>query len=223
MIGNNEAGRQVGPSSLPSGAIYVYKALGTSGRSKYTFSMETTLVPSVATDTFYGNGVAIYGPTIFGSAINSAGNIYVTSLVDGGWSQQQVLTDPFGSNFYPAVRSAYGSTVAMSDGQGPEAFFYSAQRSWSCLILSMGDQFGDGWGSAKLTVVAPDGSSDQYAPSCRTNNPYQLRYCPNLESDHGLYSYPCLRVQWLSIYGRSTGRYRSRGLLCPIAGTTPPP
>eukprot|EP01042_Synura_sphagnicola_P005135 gene5135-6543_t len=119
-----------------------------------------------------------YGSTNFGSAVNSAGNTYVTTLVDGGWSQQRVLTDPFGTALYPIVRSAYGSTVAMNDGQGPEAFFISAQRNWSCLIPSLGDQF----------VVAPDGSSDQYAPSCRTNNPYQLRYCPNLESDHGLYS-----------------------------------
>eukprot|EP01042_Synura_sphagnicola_P002789 gene2789-3400_t len=188
VIGNTQAGPLVGSLALPAGAIYVYKSLGTSGSKKYTFTSVTTLVPSVSTDNFYGNGVAIYGPTIFGSTASSAGNVYVTTLVGTSFSQQQILTDPFGAALYPTVRSAYGSMVTISDGQGPEAFFFSAQTNWSCLILSLGDQFGDGWDTAKLTVVAPDGSSDQYAPSCRTNNPYQLRYCPNLATDGGVYT-----------------------------------
>eukprot|EP01042_Synura_sphagnicola_P005579 gene5579-7121_t len=135
------------PTSTPTtpfreGAVLVYKTVGTTGANRYKFTSVTTLYPSIGSDFgFFGANVAIYGSTIFTSDL-TPGNIFVNEFVGKAWTQLQILKDPQ-NGINPTVRSVQGGVAVFSDGNGPSAFFYTAEESWNCLILTLGDQFGD--------------------------------------------------------------------------------
>jgi hypothetical protein len=86
---------------------------------------------------------------------------------------------------------------------------------WDCLVVSMEDQFGDGWDTAKLRVEAPDGSDDLYYPSCDSTNGLKFRYCPLSEKDAGLYKFSIVgaekakyywEIQW-RVFEEKTGQW----------------
>ena len=64
--------------------------------------------------------------------------------------------------------------------------------SYKCLQITVGDQFGDGWDSAVLSVESPDGSKVTYSPRCDSYNPIMYRYCPHSGQTRGLHK---LRVE----------------------------
>ena len=81
--------------------------------------------------------------------------------------------------------SLYGPYVTLATKDSVE--MYSTATGWNCLIISLGDTFGDGWDTAKLKITAPDGTSETYNPYCTSKNPLKFRYCPLSSSDFGLY------------------------------------
>lgn len=103
----------------------------------------------------------------------------------GQWSQQQVLL----SSDTPIDASIAGSAIALSYPiTTSRTKIFTNQANWDCLVLSLEDQFGDGWDTAELIVATPDGTHDYFTQACDTYNLLKLRYCPH-QSDGGLYSF----------------------------------
>jgi len=114
--------------------------------------------------------------------------IYEREYLGGQWSVQQSLQVGTGTESRPPT--VYHNMISYSnDGNGFPASFLSTDVVWDCLVVSVEDQFGDGWDGAKLRVEAPDGSKDEYAPACDTPNGLRFRYCPLSHKDVGLYKF----------------------------------
>mmetsp|Transcript_21164 Transcript_21164/g.39491 ORF Transcript_21164/g.39491 Transcript_21164/m.39491 type:complete len:1204 (-) Transcript_21164:370-3981(-) len=138
------------------------------------------------------------------SSTGSNGNNAVTALFvrprQGGlWSQQQILiasdeqvTESYGVNLY-------NSHFVMTGGKRYYKYMSEqAHGKWSCLLVSMFDEFGDGWDGAKLRVDAPDGTYDYFYPTCDVpttaqldiyQNPFQFEYCPSVKEQGGMYKF----------------------------------
>jgi hypothetical protein len=127
----------------------------------------------------------------------------------GKWSQQQTLSYPA-----PASSSVAGQKLVVQGITGfPE--FFDLSSKWECLVISLEDQFGDGWDVAELIVRTPQGQEDYFAQSCDMSNPMKFRYCPNLESDGGVYSFSMpgagkakffWELQW-GVFDESSGKW----------------
>jgi len=171
------------------GSAYVYRY--TSSHSKY--SLTQTLTPPVAdgSELYYGTGISLYDKSLMIGAIgydNFKGATYSYYYNGHSFSQQQRLLGP--SNFVNPYIYGMSAFVTQTELSGVASSQYlTADFNWSCVVVSLGDQFGDGWDTAKLVITAPDGTSDVYAPYCDSRNPFQFRYCPTLPSDSGVYSF----------------------------------
>jgi hypothetical protein len=142
---------------------------------------QVLLAPTPAAGKNFGSYVSIDRNTLAVTS-NDGGYVFKREEQSGKWSQQQALT----------LASADRASVAGSNlaiGSSSAVKFYTLTENWKCLVLSLEDQFGDGWDTAELIVTTPDGTHDYFAQSCEKTNPHQLRYCPNLASDGGLYSF----------------------------------
>ena len=121
--------------------------------------------------------------------------VYEREHLGGQWSHQQSFIPPGYANTGSFVAPTMFHNV-MSNGHLAETggvssvqFYYSTDAVWDCLIVSMEDQFGDGWDTAQLRVDAPDGTYDLYSPSCDSTNGLKFRYCPWDHKDVGLYKF----------------------------------
>ena len=190
-------------ASEKGGAVYVYRAkalipLGLIGPVKKQWTLQQKLLPPDAMAMlFLGSQVSVYGNVIAAGVLGdgtqgiNAGATYLFQEDRGVWNLKQELYPPapdastalaagyFGEPF------VFGSTLAVRDSV--QGYIYSASDSWSCLIVSLGDHFGDGWSEAHLRVTSPDGTSDTFAPHCDSMNPFEFRYCPLKETDGGAY------------------------------------
>ena len=172
------------------GAVYVFRQ-----RANGRYSIQQKLLQSATggeQNDFFGNSLSLYGTTLLVSGAFSSsvdGLIYVFTWDGGRWTSMQQLSAPpvYGTGNHLSNPHVYGMNAFASDDQW-NAYYFSADYNWSCLVISLGDHFGDGWGGAKLRVAAPDGSSDSYAPYCTSRNPFVFRYCPVLPTDAGTYS-----------------------------------
>jgi hypothetical protein len=138
--------------------------------------------PSPIANDHFGQDIALDRDTL--SVVATTSNsafIFKREELSGKWSQQQVLTQT-------GVKSTdvAGSNLVISTTSN--SYFYTLSKKWDCLTIFLNDHFGDGWDIAELVVNAPDGTQDFFAPDC-TNNKQKIHYCPNLESDAGLYSF----------------------------------
>jgi hypothetical protein len=157
---------------------------------------------------FHGNSMVV--PRALGYA-ERALYIYERPSINGQWSVQQSFHFDYSiDDFYPPTW--YGSTIMFGDSNN-DIFTYSTSQEWSCLVISMEDTFGDGWGDAMILATAPDGTFDKYRPYCNTPNPMSFRYCPLEGSDRGLYTFTIehalkskfrWEIQW-QIYEEKTG------------------
>jgi hypothetical protein len=127
----------------------------------------------------------------------------------GKWSQQQTLT------FTAPIVSAIAGQKLVVGGLADGPDFYDLDTKWGCLMISLEDQFGDGWDTAELVVRAPEGQEDHFGQSCELANPLKFRYCPNLASDGGVYSFSVpdavkakffWELQW-GVYDESSGKW----------------
>jgi hypothetical protein len=138
---------------------------------------------------FHGNSLAVTRP--LGLAERGL-YIYERPSLGDQWSVQQFFQFEYSLwDFYPPTW--YGSTIMFGDS-GNEIYTYSTSQNWSCLVVSLDDTTGDGWGNAMLLVSAPDGTFDKYQPfhDPPVNSTFHhiaFRYCPLDGSDQGLYTF----------------------------------
>ena len=185
-----------GVTTQGAGAVYIYKIVSSS-KGTFRVSLMSTLVQPDAPlpgDNF-GSSLSLYGTTLFiggqqsfTSPGSGSGKIYVYNTNGKSWTLETELVDPTGATGVQFVNpTVLGMTAFVTDSQ-PNAYYYAADGNWSCLIVSVGDQFGDGWDKAKLVITAPDGTTDTFAPYCNSRNPFVFRYCPLLPTDNGVYT-----------------------------------
>ena len=174
---------------------------------QYTFQQRLVDVNAEANG-FFGNSMSMYGSTLFIGATHYGPNFddstssatYIYSRGNqSSWSCQQTLADPNTaySNFINPLLN--GAQAFVTDDQ-PAAYFYSATTTWNCLIVSLYDQFGDGWGDAKMLITAPDDTFDLYANLRRSLTPFSFRYCPSLPTDTGIYTISTPNATMTSFY-----------------------
>jgi len=171
-----------------AGAVYVFKPRS---NGKYTLQQKL-LQPGGTQDDNFGNSLSMYGSSLQVSGAFSSSNnglIFVFAFDGSLWTNQQVLSAPpsYGIGQHFSNPHIHGVNAFASDDLW-HGFHFSAETNWSCLVISVSDHFGDGWGQAKLVVSAPDGTRDSYAPYCTSRNPFVFRYCPLLPSDTGTYT-----------------------------------
>jgi hypothetical protein len=143
---------------------------------------QVLMAPTPALNNHFGSSVSIDRDTMVVTEFQTdSAYIFKREEQSGKWSQQQVL-----EHTAPIVSSVSGSKLAIGGDSALQ--FANLEENWKCLVLSLEDQFGDGWDIAELVVTTPDGTHDYFSQSCELANPLQIRYCPNLASDGGLYS-----------------------------------
>jgi hypothetical protein len=166
--------------------------------------------PTPAKNNHFGSSVSLDRNTLVVTEY-STDNAFVFKREEqsGKWSQQQALTYTA-----PSISSVAGEKLVIGGiSGGPE--FYDLDSKWECLMISLEDQFGDGWDVAELMVHTPQGQDDYFGQSCELVNPLKFRYCPNLASDGGVYSFSVpgagkakffWELQW-GVYDESSGKW----------------
>jgi hypothetical protein len=105
------------------------------------------------------------------------------------WTQQQKFISPSPKKGeYFSDPYLHGSDLIIRNTK--LGFVYSDNLNWKCLIVSVWDQFGDGWDKTHLIAYAPGAFTkltDAYSPTCTSKNPLQFRYCPAMPEDEGMY------------------------------------
>ena len=168
-----------------SGAVYIYKQMSYSGSSvSYSLSQRLGQTGSV----FFGVWVSMLDDSLWVGAssylLNNDGKQFVYRL--NGSDELWHLNQEFSDNLHLKSPADFVNVYVWGGGtfvtdNSPSAQYYSQFGNWSCLILTMADQFGDGWSGAKLQVTLPTNNpagTQYFAPYCDTNNPYQLDFCP---------------------------------------------
>ena len=200
-----------------AGVVYIYKQTVYTG-TRVQYSLTQTLVESGTL--FFGVWVSMYDDSLWvGAAVtgctssgygypgpctnyNGQQYVYRVNSTDGMWH----LSQQFNDNLNLVTPANYVSAYVWRGGafvtdNSPSAQYYSQSGNWSCLIITMADQFGDGWSGAKLEVTLPANNpagTQYFAPYCDTNNPYQLEFCPpgcavgERDTNSGLYTFSIL-------------------------------
>jgi hypothetical protein len=147
---------------------------------------QTLFPPSPASNVQFGKKVSIAADRMYILSGSSIGYLYSRPERTGYWSLQQTISHGAttigtvleGSTIYSLVNSL---TYALE--------VHDQSNNWNCLIVSVEDQFGDGWDNAMLTVSTPEGpKKDEFHPTCDLPNPFQFRYCPS-KPERGIYSF----------------------------------
>lgn len=105
-------------------------------------------------------------------AVTSSSHVTLFQRYKGAWTYLSTLT----------VANVDKVSVAGTDvtiATATDLITYVADSTWKCLIVSIGDQFGDGWGGADLVISGSD-LRERYVPRCLENrNPDSFRWCPD--------------------------------------------
>jgi hypothetical protein len=192
-------------------------------KSSPQWSLHQILTPPVAyqgSDFSFGVDVSIQGNTAVVSSLSDALFVYTRPELKGSWSLQQVIresnTEEFRDVFLDGSKIfAINKKNGISDVQMD---VFTMDSTWDCIVVSVEDQFGDGWDGARLQIEQPDGEKSFYAPVCHaTDNEdaWQFRFCPNFASDDGLYKLSIVdapkskffwEIQW-RVFEESTGAW----------------
>jgi hypothetical protein len=118
------------------------------------------------------------------------------------WTQQQkfISPAPFKGEYF-SDPYLHGSDLIIRNTKF--GFLYTDNLNWKCLIVSVWDQFGDGWDVANLVAYAPGHFTkltDVYAPTCTSPNPLVFRYCPLMPEDAGLHLFKMSENVFKSLY-----------------------
>lgn len=175
------------------GAVYVlYPSSADFGfHSKKPQPMQWTInqvliPPSPATNMYFGKDISIAADNMYILSGNQVGYLYARPSRAGYWSLQQAIIH--GATAIGAVLE--GSTIYSLVNDLTHALeVHDQSNNWNCLLVSVEDQFGDGWDNARLTVTTPeDPKKDEFHPTCDLPNPFQFRYCPSMPRP-GVYSF----------------------------------
>jgi len=133
-------------------------------------------------DNYFGIAVDLDGDRLSVQSEGDSSNYIYERASNGKWSLQQTLSlnDEGASSISLSKGTLYSLTASSID-------LFDEFQNDECLLISLEDQFGDGWDVAKLVVTRPDGTKDYISNHCDTQNPHQVRYCPRDSSDAGLY------------------------------------
>lgn len=152
-----------------------------------TWSLQQTLRSPVPTaNEQFGSQIAIDGDTIYVLSNNNMTYVHTRSTISGAFTLQQTLTNDYNGQF--GFVAADHSSLLVKNTIGDVEIFTNTD-TWDCLIVSVEDQFGDGWGGATLKIKNPDGNFHLYAPNCDSPNPLQFRFCPQSSDDTGAYHF----------------------------------
>lgn len=134
---------------------------------------------------YFGSTIKLWG-NVMAITEPGSGTVYVLEREHraGTWSQQIAISAAVSSSLTVAVQ---GSDVVVGDGTN--AYVYSNNRLFNCLFIMLQDQFGDGWGEAKLVVESPVHGLESFAPGCDRENPLMIRFCAIDTLDNGHYKF----------------------------------
>jgi hypothetical protein len=134
---------------------------------------------------YYGSTVKLWG-NVMAITEPGSGKVYVLERENraGTWSQQIAISAAVSTSLTVDVQ---GSDVVVGDGTN--AYVYSNNRLFNCLFILLQDQFGDGWGDAKLVVESPVHGLESFAPGCDRENPLAIRFCAIDTLDNGHYKF----------------------------------
>jgi hypothetical protein len=180
--------------------------------------------PEPADSLFFGTDMTLYGDRLYvGSPAGGADNnklfYFERPSINGFWSLQQILSPPTGQRSM-SKSQVFGTTVvALATTSAPltGAAVFENRYEWDCLIISMEDQFGDGWDTARLQILSPGQDPTFYSPHCNAPNPFEFRYCPRYGGPdyQGLHKLSIVdgpkskffwEIQW-RVYEESTGNW----------------
>lgn len=197
------------PNIVGAGAVHVLypnsKEFSMSGLSSSSHTLHTRGLQWSSRQTLFSSEPVSNGN--FGSDISLCENqlivgeqgtstihVFRRQAVGGQWSLSQRISPSvpmkfFSDNYlYGADLLLVGFPVTFGIPHLPSIEMYSQSSDWKCLVLTLEDQFGDGWDSAKLQIQTPDGSIDEFSSYCNYPNPLSFRYCPLHVEDGGLYT-----------------------------------
>lgn len=146
--------------------------------------------------------------SILSNDFRHANYIYEKDMKNGKWSLQQTLV-----TIANAGQSLLSGGTALSLGNYLN--LYDEFVEADCLVLSLEDQFGDGWGDAYLVVTKPNGTTNLLQPRCDTTNPFRFRFCPRTSNDIGVYNFGIVvgvnttnswEILW-RVYNENTGKW----------------
>lgn len=179
-------------ATVKAGYVNVYypdtHKFGVGGKPKpAAWSVQQVLrSPTPTANEQFGSQIAIDGDTIFVLANNNKTYVHTRSSISGAFTLQQTLTNTYNGQF--GFLAADHASLVVKNTVG-DVDFYTNSDTWDCLIVSVEDQFGDGWGGATLKIKNPDGDYHLYAPNCDAPNPLQFRFCPQSADATGAYHF----------------------------------
>ena len=143
----------------------------------------------------FGSDISLLGNTlIVGEQGTSSIHVFNRGTSAGKWSSTQTLHGSVPMKFF-SDNYLYGSsllTVGFPVTNGvpfqPSIELFAQDIDWKCLVLTLEDAWGDGWGGAQLLVETPTGDKDTFSAHCNYPNPLSFRYCPLQSSDSGVYT-----------------------------------
>lgn len=174
--------------------------------------------PAPVADSLFGSDLTVTGNSLYiGSNPLNSIFYYKRETLNGYWSLQQTLTVPALSGV--ASHQVFGTSVLAIGQKGPDlvSTIFENNYDWNCLIVSLEDQFGDGWDTARLQITTPTGETSYASPFCSSSNPFEFRYCPRFgTSDYeGMYRFTITdgpkakffwEIQW-RVYEEKTGQW----------------
>lgn len=214
-------------NSIPfGGAVHVLQSKSKKPKPKSKpkpkqWSTVQVLYPNdlvVDTENNFGYDIAISGDNMLigeSGRNGGAGVVYVYQREEGQWSQHAALEDTSLASL--SNNDLWGNLGIIGGLNGPisTATTVSDTDLWDCLVVTIEDQFGDGWDNAYLVITAPDGSQDHVAPNCNFPDEFSFRYCPSFASNAGRYTFSIAEasssaffweIQW-RVYMEASGYY----------------
>jgi hypothetical protein len=170
--------------------------------NQHQWSLQQFLRNEIASNdykTYFGKYISISGDRMVIGARGSLSStattkatcaLYTRPRQGGLWSHQQILIDTDEQKGDLTGALIYNN-VFTTHGIAPYVQYQSemAHGKWKCLLVSMFDEFGDGWDTAKLRVSYSDGTYDYYYPDCNSPNPLEFEYCPSMYHQGGTYTF----------------------------------
>jgi hypothetical protein len=158
---------------------------------------QVLFAPNPTISAGFGTSMSLDNDRLAVTDYGAVGGNYYTYIFErarttGKWSLQQRLQDRNGADGSNVILSDSSLTVVHSDAT---VGYFNQFKTADCLVLSLEDQFGDGWDEARLEVTSPDGTREYYHSRCDLPNPYRLRYCPRNVKDDGLYRFRVVDIE----------------------------
>lgn len=166
---------------------------------------------SLIVNLHFGDGISIDGDrlSILNNHFSHFNYVYERDKTLGKWSLQQKFFTP-NTQHQVVLRGAKMAVLTHN------IFLYDLYGQSDCLVLSLEDQFGDDWDTARLVITAPNGEKDYLQTRCDLTNPYQVRFCPRKYEDIGLYHFEIINgaskaknfweILW-RVYNENTGEW----------------